>query len=559
MRDTRKGVKGVVDERPLRLTTVTGPTLGVFEVARGARAAIGRLPTGEIVLPDERVSRRHASIVARGEGWTLADEGSSAGTYLNGVRLAKGDALPLIHSDLVRIGPWTFRVAIGQEVSSTLTGTLDDVSSAMQRLVRVGGPLASTAGRRLRLLTQCIGRLSAARDEGAMAALTLEAAMNGTGFARAALVTPGRAGGEAIDVVASRRKDASDASPLTFSRALIVAASGMGGDAGPAPGTFVLSDSSRPVTSHSIMELEIHSAVCTPVMLGDLLWGLLYLDARGGEAKAARDEAEYCEAVATALGLSLSNLRRDELEHRQRELMSELQAAREVQEAIVPRGRGVSPGLEYSVRMVPGQFVAGDLFDVMDLPGGATGFLIGDVTGHGAGSGMMMAMTQSHLAALLRHTGDLVASVRGANEYLAARAQGGKFATLWLGLLEPGGLLRYVDAGHGLWMVRRADGRVEQPRSRGSVPLGIDADSPFEEERLELGAGDRVVLFSDGVTEQRDGTGDQFGVERLAAAIREGADPEADVATTFERLLAFAAGTMLDDDATVASCLVRSR
>jgi serine phosphatase RsbU (regulator of sigma subunit) len=209
--------------------------------------------------------------------------------------------------------------------------------------------------------------------------------------------------------------------------------------------------------------------------------------------------------------------------------------------------------------MVPGQFVAGDLFDVMDLPGGATGFLIGDVTGHGAGSGMMMAMTQSHLAALLRHTGDVVASVRGANEYLAARAQGGKFATLWLGLLEPGGLLRYVDAGHGLWMVRRADGRVEQPRSRGSVPLGIDADSPFEEERLALGAGDRVVLFSDGVTEQRDGTGDQFGVERLAAAIREGADPEADVTTTFERLLAFAAGTMLDDDATVASCLVRSR
>jgi len=377
------------------------------------------------------------------------------------------------------------------------------------------------------------------------------------------LVTPGRAGGEAIDVVASRRKDANDTSPLTFSRALIVAASGAasgaGGEAGPSPGTFVLSDASRPVTSHSIVSLEIHSAVCTPVMLGDLLWGLLYLDARGGEAKAARDEAEYCEAVATSLGLSLSNLRRDELERRQRELMSELQAAREVQEAIVPQGRGVSRGLEYSVRMVPGQFVAGDLFDVMELPGGATGFLIGDVTGHGAGSGMMMAMTQSHLAALLRQTGDVVASVRGANEYLAARAQGGKFATLWLGLLDPTGLLRYVDAGHGLWLVRRADGTVERPTSRGSVPLGIDMDTPFEEEQLDLRAGDRVVLFSDGVTEQRDGTGGQFGVDRLAAAVREGADPEADVLTTFERLLAYAAGGVLDDDATVASCLVRPR
>lgn len=548
-----------MDERPLQLTTVTGPTLGVFEVARGARAAIGRLPGGEIVLPDERVSRRHAAIAPRGDGWTLADEGSAAGTFLNGVKLAKGDALPLIHGDLVRIGPWTFRVGIGRPESSTLTGTLDDVSSAMQRLVRVGGAQATSAGRRLRSLTQCIGRLSAARDEGAMAAAALEAAMNGTGFARAALVTPGRAGGEAIEVAASRRKDEGDASPLTFSRALIVAASGMGGHPGALPGTFVLSDASRPVTSHSIMELEIHSAVCTPVMLGDLLWGLLYLDARGGEARAARDEAEYCEAVATALGLSLANLRRDELERRHLELMSELQAAREVQEAIVPQGRGVSRGLEYSVRMAPGQFVAGDLFDVMELPGGATGFLIGDVTGHGAGSGMMMAMTQSHVAALLRQTGDVVASVRGANEYLAARAQGGKFATLWLGLLEPTGLLRYVDAGHGLWLVRRAGGEVERPITRGSVPLGIDADSPFEEERLELGAGDRVVLFSDGVTEQRDGTGSQFGVERLAATVREGSGPEADVATTFERLLAFASGGVLDDDATVASCLVRTR
>jgi serine phosphatase RsbU (regulator of sigma subunit) len=536
-----------------------GPQLAVHEVATGASAVIGRLPFSDICLLHEGVSRRHALVAPKGEGWVLSDQGSSGGTYLNGLRLQNGEPMPLVEGDLVRIGPWTFRLSIGTGGHETISRTIDDASSVNQKLSRVGGDSISLVGRRLRLLTQCIARLSAAREEEALAPIVLEMVMQGANFGRGAVIRPFRGGNEEIDVVASRRANVHDTSALNFSRSLIQAASGGAAasgvkPAGASPGTFVLTESSTPMSSHSIIEMTIHSAICAPVMLGEELWGLLYLDARAGEQGVQQDAAEFCEAVATALGLTLASLKRADLERRQQELTAELNAAREVQETIMPQGAGRSPHMEYAVRVVPGVFVAGDMFDVIDLPGDRTAFFLGDVAGHGAGSGMLMAMTQSHLSALLRATGDLLSSVRSANEYLAARVSGGKFASLWVGLLEPTGQLRFVDAGHGHWFIRRGDGTIHAGQGRGGVPIGISSDSTYDQSVVNLEPGDRVILFSDGVIEQRNPAGEYFTLERLYRLASESATSESDVGRAFDELIAFASRMTLDDDATVASC-----
>ncbi len=551
-----------MSHRRLQLRTLTGPQLTVHDVAPGSSAVIGRLPTSDVCLLHENVSRTHAKVAPHERGWAVTDLGSSGGTFLNSVKLQQGDATPLLDGDTLRIGPWTFRLSIGDGVRHGLTGTTDDLGSASGTLSRLKVEGLSVIGRRLRLLTQCIGKLSTCGEPESLAAIALEMVMQGATFGRGAILRAGLAGGEAIDVFASRRADASDASPFSFSRSLIQAASGMGGmtgakPAGSQPGTFVLAESSQPVGSHSIIQMSIHSAVCAPIMLGEVLWGLLYLDARASEAGVAQDAAEFCEAVATALGLSLANLRRAGLERQQQELTAELNAAREVQETIMPLGEGRAGAMDYAVRVLPGQVVAGDLFDVLELPGGRAAFFMGDVAGHGAGSGMLMAMTQSHMAALLRATGDLVGSVRAANEYLSSRISGGRFASLWAGILEPDGLLRCVDAGHGLWFVRAADGSIrtqgELGGGRGGVPLGISSDSPYEPIELQLQPGDRVVLFSDGVIEQRSPEGEYFSIERLRSVIADSPDAATDVRRVFDDLLAFAAGARLDDDATVAS------
>jgi len=479
------------------------------------------------------------------------------------------------------VGPWTMRASIASEQGDgpralghqPVGKTIDDTGSPGQKLSKVGGvhgESVSLVGRRLRLLTNCLGRLSAAREESALGPIVLEMVMQGAAFGRGALlrVLKGSAnprpvgqgatacGTDDIVILCSRHANPDDTGAMTFSRSLIRAAV-------DGSGSFVLTESSEPVTSMSILEMTIHSAICAPVMMGDSLWALLYLDARAGEQGVQQEAAEFCEAVATALGLTLASLRREALEHRQKELTAELQAAREVQETIMPPQRGSLTRVDFAVRVLPGAVVAGDMFDVLELPevgGGAgtarTAFFLGDVTGHGAGSGMLMAMLQSHLTALLRSTGDLLGAVRGANEYLSARVSGGRFASLWAGMLESDGILRYIDAGHGHWFVRHAAGTTlaSPPLStRRGVPLGISSDSVYEENKLQLQPGDRVILYSDGAVEQRNPQGEYFSVERLHALCAGAKSADEDVTGVFEELTRFADERPLDDDATLAS------
>ena len=107
-------------------------------------------------------------------------------------------------------------------------------------------------------------------------------------------------------------------------------------------------------------------------------------------------------------GLALSNLKRVDLEHRQRRLEEEVQAAREAQLLILPPEHGVVGGIEYAMRMRPGQFVAGDLFEVIALDEHRTAVCIGDVAGHGVDAGVLMAASQSHLNAALQQLRDLI-------------------------------------------------------------------------------------------------------------------------------------------------------
>ena len=110
------------------------------------------------------------------------------------------------------------------------------------------------------------------------------------------------------------------------------------------------------------------------------------------------------------------------------------------------------------------------------------------------------------------------------NAYLCARSSG-RFVTLWLGLFGAGGAVDFVDAGHGLaW---RADGHTQRLQAHGGIPLGVDPGARFATERLTLAPGEMLLLCSDGVTEQRDADGEEYGAERVAAALTGARDGSA--------------------------------
>lgn len=537
----------------LTLQVLAGPTPGPFRVEGDGPAVLGRSGASDIVLSDDGVSRRHATLVRRRDVWYVVDEGSRGGTVLNGVRLPKSFPAPLGSGDLLRIGPWAMRVVIGQAATTKSAPTLDDSASRTQRIERLASTQrASLSDRRLKLLGDCIGRLSDATDEAAAAAIALELVLQGSGYSRGAVLrrVEGAHAAE-VEVVSVLRTPGADQGEMTYSRTLIEQA---------AAGEPVLLTEDAEIVDRgqSIAEMGVHSAICVPISVNGPVTGYLYLDARGRESQVRSDAAGFCEAVATALGLAVSAMKRAELERRQRELHVELEAAREVQTLVMPELTGTVGPARYAIQSRPGSFVAGDLFDMLALPDGRVAMCIGDVAGHGVGSAMLMATAQAFLNAELRRLDSVQGPARAVaalNQFLTSRPLAGRFLSLWVGVLAPDGELRYTDAGHGHWLLVQREGSLRRPilqMTDGGIPIGIDPGAEYGEGITRLSRREEIVLYSDGIVEQRGPAG-VFGVDRLLAEVVAGQDVEEDVRLVMAALEAFAGTPTWDDDATIAA------
>ncbi len=533
-------------EPDITLHTLAGPHGGSYTSNGSGQLTIGRAIECDVCLLNETVSRRHASLFRRDGCWFVIDSGSAIGTWVNGQRLSSSSPLPLVSGDLVRVGPWSFRVTVGQ-VNPSTAATIEDDSRKTARIERVGERPLAAGAKQLRMLMEGLSRMAASIDESSLARSALDAALAGAGCSRGAMLRPTGGVGEELVIVAFAGPRAADGSPeLTFSRTLIHAASG--------GQTAILHEeqSLNAAASHSVAEHAIRWAVCAPIFVGNELVALLYIDARRGDASAQGEAAGFVEAVANACGLALSNLKRMELERRQSALAAELAAAREAQQFIMPPAHAAQGFLGYAMQMRPGVFVAGDLFDVVPLDDGRVAICLGDVSGHGAGSAMLMAAAQSQLNAQVRATRDPAAAVCGLNRYLGERSLGGRFVSLWLGLFSPDGLVEYVDAGHGYWF-HRAGASLRASGGGTEIPAGIDPDTAYHSSQVRLSPGDRIILYSDGILDERNPSGEPFGIARLEQALKACQGCDADVVEIFKAIARFAEGAPPSDDATAAS------
>jgi serine phosphatase RsbU (regulator of sigma subunit)/pSer/pThr/pTyr-binding forkhead associated (FHA) protein len=536
----------------LRLEPISGPPADPIAIERGQEAVIGRSKECTVVLDPETVSRRHARLYQQGGRWVVCDEASRHGTYINEVRLEPGRPSVLADGDLVRIGPYSYHVALGGSPRQ-LASTVVDPGGSWRRVEQVSpAELGLLAQQRFHLVVDCAAAIHGAPDERGLAQVVLDSALAGTGFQHAALLRPagGSAGLEAIEVL-GHRHGGGDTPPgdVTFSRSLLAAA---------AQGAVVRLIEPRDVpTSHSIAELGITSALCAPILLGPSVAAFLYLDARSQAAPIRHDAVGFCQLIARLCGLALANLKRLDLERRHRDLHVEIAAAREAQQVLLPRDEGAVGPMRYAMRMHPGRFVAGDLFDVVELDRRRCGVFIGDVVGAGVGAGVIMAATQAHLHGELERNGDPLAAVESTGRYLARRLPEGKFVSLWAGVIDgEEGSVRFVDAGHGHCMLRRRGAAPVRlhPQQRG-FPLGIEPDARYTLTAVELAPGDRLILYSDGLPEQHGAEGARFGAERIVEALGDGqaGDPSADVRGVLAAVQRFAGRDDLDDDTTVAS------
>lgn len=231
----------------------------------------------------------------------------------------------------------------------------------------------------------------------------------------------------------------------------------------------------------------------------------------------------------------------------------EICVAAEIQRGLLPATEPEIPGFRLAFWNRPADETGGDYYDWQPLPDGRFAVSLADVSGHGLGPALMAAFCRAYARAAFDGRRGVCDAVRQVNALLSADLPPGRFVTFAVAVITPGvPEVEILSAGHGPILVHRAATGVAETHDANAVPLGVDADEPFDGTGcVRLAPGDGIVLVTDGFFEWRRGAGDFFGIERLKETIlRAPADPAKTITAMRRDVESFADGSPQTDDLT---------
>jgi sigma-B regulation protein RsbU (phosphoserine phosphatase) len=303
----------------------------------------------------------------------------------------------------------------------------------------------------------------------------------------------------------------------------------------------------------SIVAQGIRAAMAVPLVDEDKVVGLLYADTTEAAVRYTRDDLKAFTLLASVVGTALMHARFHAMEEEKRRLDTELDAARGILATLLPAHLPECDGYELCAHLDSCYEVGGDLYDFVTLPDGRLMVVAGDVSGKGLAAALLVSSIVPVLRTLVETESDVVDLVTRLNRHLWRTTDTMRFATLWLGILDPAtGRLEYVNAGHNPPYLLDGAGKLETLEST-APPVGMLEDVPFEAAHVDLTPGSVLVLYSDGVSEAADAEDVFYGEGRFSKYL-EGlvGRPAGDVlARTLADLEDFRAGAAPDDDVTL--------
>ena len=233
------------------------------------------------------------------------------------------------------------------------------------------------------------------------------------------------------------------------------------------------------------------------------------------------DNAKLLEILRTQVAQGRERRKAQKLESQSDILQSEILEARKIQEGLLPRAIPRLPGFEISGMWQPSSIVGGDYYDIFELDESAVALCIGDVVGKGMPAALLMSNLQAAIRGVATGTlqpRELCAKVnRGIRGNLAPE----KFISLFYGVLDARAReLTYANAGHNAPFLTRSDGTLFRLDQGGPV-IGVLGGGVYNQGKASLESGDRLVLFTDGVTEAANRADEEFGEERLKRLLME--------------------------------------
>ena len=195
----------------------------------------------------------------------------------------------------------------------------------------------------------------------------------------------------------------------------------------------------------------------------------------------------------------------------------ELEEARLIQRGLLPTIFPQIAGIDLSVTWLPADGVGGDCFDTLAF-GNVLGVSIADIAGKGLPAALLMSNLQAAVRAFAQEAVSPASINNSVNRLLCRNMAAGRFATFCYARIDRGSRrIVYSNAGHNPPLLIRANGGVEKLGDGGMV-LGVFPDNQYDQSELSLNGGDRLLFYTDGITEARSPEGEEYGEDRLAAA-----------------------------------------
>jgi len=243
--------------------------------------------------------------------------------------------------------------------------------------------------------------------------------------------------------------------------------------------------------------------------------GLLAVFNKKAGAGFSEDDQRLLAIIASESSQVIDNARLAEKEKTLLHVQEELRLAYEIQNNLLPKEPPNMPGYDIAGKSVPAKEVGGDYFDFLTVEENRLAFCLGDVSGKGLPAALLMANLQAAVRSQTMAGTSLTSCLERANSLLFRNTSPEKFATLFFGCLDIGDhILHYCNAGHNHPFL--ITDKIEPLRlSEGGLALGCFETFPFEENQVQLNPGDRLVVFSDGISEAVNNADEEFGEARV--------------------------------------------
>jgi sigma-B regulation protein RsbU (phosphoserine phosphatase) len=304
-----------------------------------------------------------------------------------------------------------------------------------------------------------------------------------------------------------------------------------------------------PAEERTILLDQLNSAILAPVISEQQLIAILSVGRRKSHEPPSRQDLALVDAIASQTGRVIEAARlRDETEAREK-MQHELEIARQIQTRLLPKDPPRIAGLTVTGINIPCQEVGGDFYDYIALDDHRLGLAIADVCGKGVSAALLMATLQAAFRAEAETQRPPAAVLNRANQRLLTSFGPERFASLFYGIVDVRTMrLLYASAGHDPPYLVRASGQIEPLDSTGML-LGVTDDAVYIDREIPLNAGDTLVLYTDGITEELNEDHETFGQSGLQSVLSstQGQTPQEIADHILDAVHHFTMGSIQDD------------